>query len=81
MTFQEKLTACDKNTNAERTGILKYGPQEKMGRAHRTYPLIIVSDHTKSIYQNHWTSVDGNHYSGRGLTGNQTLDDMQSDTP
>ena len=43
-------------------------------------PLVIISDHTKSIYEDRWASGDVIHYTGMGLEGDQSLDYMQNKT-
>ena len=60
--------------------ILKCGPQGGMRRSHRTGSLIIISDHTKSSYEDRWVSGDVIHYTGMGLEGDQSLDYMQNNT-
>lgn len=80
MKFQHNLTTGDTITNAELTVIFKCGPQGGMRRAHRTNSLIIVSDHTRSIYEDRWASGDVIHYTGMGLEGDQSLDYMQNKT-
>ncbi|EMI15113.1 restriction endonuclease [Bacillus stratosphericus LAMA 585] len=43
-----------------------------MRRSHKTNTLVLVSDHTKALYEDRW---DGNvlHYTGMGRVGDQTL--------
>lgn len=50
-----------------------------MRRSISTNTLVIVSDHTKSIYEDRWI---GNvfHYTGMGLTGDQRIDATQNKT-
>jgi 5-methylcytosine-specific restriction enzyme A len=52
--------------------IFKCAPQGGMRRSHETNTLVIVSDHTKALYEDRW---HGNvlHYTGMGRVGNQTL--------
>lgn len=58
--------------NNEITKIFKCAPQGGMRRSHKTNTLILVSDHTKALYEDRW---DGNvlHYTGMGRVGDQTL--------
>ncbi|MBO8136759.1 MAG: HNH endonuclease [Desulfotomaculum sp.] len=59
--------------------IFKCSNSGGMRRSHRTNSLVIVSDHTKSIYEDRW--VDGIfHYTGMGLEGDQSLDYAQNKT-
>ncbi len=66
-------------SNKDLMSIFKCGPQGGMRRAHKTKSLILVSDHTKSIYEDRW--IDNIfHYTGMGLTGNQSLSFNQNRT-
>ncbi|WP_234710326.1 MULTISPECIES: HNH endonuclease [Bacillus] len=58
--------------NNEITEIFKCAPQGGMRRSHKTNTLVLVSDHTKALYEDRW---DGNvlHYTGMGRVGDQTL--------
>ncbi|MEV9503710.1 HNH endonuclease [Bacillus safensis] len=58
--------------NSEITEIFKCAPQGGMRRSLKTNTLVLVSDHTKALYEDRW---DGNvfHYTGMGRTGDQTL--------
>ncbi len=58
--------------NNEITKIFKCAPQGGMRRSHKTNTLVLVSDHTKALYEDRW---DGNvlHYTGMGRVGDQTL--------
>lgn len=57
--------------NNEITKKFKYAPQGGIRWTHRTYALILVSNHAKPLYDR-W---EGNvfHYTGMGRVGNQTL--------
>jgi len=44
-----------------------------MRRSHKTNTLVIVSDHTKSLYDDKWFA-DELHYIGMGSKWNQSLD-------
>ncbi|WP_235782409.1 HNH endonuclease [Peribacillus psychrosaccharolyticus] len=58
--------------NKDITRIFKCAPQGGMRRSIETNTLVLVSDHTKSLYEDRW---DGNifHYTGMGRVGDQTL--------
>jgi 5-methylcytosine-specific restriction protein A len=50
-----------------------------MRRSHQTNTLVIVSDHTKSVYEDRW--IDNIfHYTGMGLEGDQSLEFAQNKT-
>jgi len=50
-----------------------------MRRSHRTNTLVIISDHTRGIYEDRW---EGNtlHYTGMGLKSDQSLSATQNKT-
>lgn len=66
-------------TNDELMEHFKCSPQGGMRRAHRTKSLVLISDHTKSIYEDRWID-DIFHYTGMGLTGDQSLSFHQNKT-
>lgn len=51
-----------------------------MRRSLKTHCLVILSNHTKSIYEDCWATSDVIHYTGMGLEGVQSLDYMQNKT-
>lgn len=58
--------------NSDLLAIFKVGNMGGMRRSHDTNSLILVSDHTKGIYDDRW--VDNIcYYTGMGLKGNQKL--------
>lgn len=59
--------------------VFRVGPQGGMRRSLRTNTLVIISDHTKTIYEDRWIG-DIFHYTGMGLSGDQRLDFMQNKT-
>jgi len=66
-------------TNDELMMHFKCSPQGGMRRSHRTKSLVLISDHTKAIYEDRW--IDNIfHYTGMGLTGNQRLSFQQNKT-
>jgi len=50
-----------------------------MRKSNRTNTLVIVSDHTKSIYEDRWID-DILHYTGMGLQGDQNINYSQNKT-
>lgn len=59
--------------------IFKCSPQGGMRRSIKTNSLVIVSDHTRGIYEDKW--IDGKlHYTGMGLRGDQSLAFNQNKT-
>jgi 5-methylcytosine-specific restriction enzyme A len=65
--------------NKQLTDIFKCSSQGGMRRSHQTNTLVIVSDHTKSIYEDRWFD-DVLHYTGMGLSGHQRIDYAQNKT-
>ena len=66
-------------TNQEICNIFKCSPQGGMRKSNKTNTLVIVSDRTKSIYDDRWIE-DIFYYTGMGLTGDQKLDYAQNKT-
>jgi 5-methylcytosine-specific restriction enzyme A len=77
MPFDPQLTQGQIISNNELMAIFKCSPQGGMRRSHRTNTLVIVSDHTKGLYEDRW---DGNtlHYTGMGLAGDQSISSTQN---
>jgi 5-methylcytosine-specific restriction protein A len=69
----------DMVSNQQLCEIFGCSPQGGMRRAHKTKSLVLISDHTKAIYEDRWIN-DIFHYTGMGLTGNQSLTFMQNKT-
>lgn len=65
--------------NQELRGIFKCSPQGGMRKSNRTSTLVIVSDHTKAIYEDRWID-DILHYTGMGLEGDQNINYSQNKT-
>jgi 5-methylcytosine-specific restriction protein A len=65
--------------NNELRNVFRVGSQGGMRRSLRTNTLVIISDHTKAIYEDRWIG-DIFHYTGMGLSGDQRLDFMQNKT-
>jgi 5-methylcytosine-specific restriction protein A len=79
MSFSHNLKPGDTISNEQLTHLFKCGIQGGMRRSHKTNTLVLVSDHTKKIYEDRW--VDNTlHYSGIGMAGDQSLDFAQNKT-
>ncbi|WP_234402365.1 HNH endonuclease [Oceanobacillus damuensis] len=59
-------------SNNDITDVFGCSPQGGMRRSYKTNSLVLVSNHTKALYEDRW---EGNifHYTGMGQVGNQTL--------
>ncbi len=79
MEFDPELKQGDILRNDDICRIFKCSPQGGMRRSRRKNCLVIVSDHTKSIYEDRWEN-DVFHYTGMGLTGDQSLSFAQNRT-
>ena len=79
MAFDPNLKQSDILINDDICQIFKCSPQGGMRRSKRTNSLVIVSDHTKSIYEDRWEK-DIFHYTGMGLNGDQSLSFAQNKT-
>ena len=55
-------------------------PQGGMRRSHKTNTLVLVANHTKSLYEDEW-KLDTMNYTGMGSKGDQSLDFAQHKTP
>jgi 5-methylcytosine-specific restriction enzyme A len=82
-----KITPTDKISlkpgnslnNEELRSHFKCSSQGGMRRSLKTNTLVLVSDHTKSTYEDKWRGYIF-HYTGMGLTGNQSLTFQQNKT-
>ena len=79
MSFNHGLQPGHTITNDELRAIFKCGSQGGMRRSLQTNTLVIISDHTKTIYEDRWKN-DVFHYTGMGLTGDQSLSFAQNRT-
>jgi 5-methylcytosine-specific restriction enzyme A len=77
--FEPNLKPGEILTNKDICRIFQCSPQGGMRRSKRTNSLVIVSDHLKGIYEDRWVN-DILHYTGMGLTGNQSLFHAQNKT-
>jgi 5-methylcytosine-specific restriction protein A len=79
MSFNPELAIGTKIDNKTLREIFKCSPQGGMRRSNRTNTLCLISDHTKSLYDDKW--IDGvMHYTGMGSNGDQSLEYMQNKT-
>ncbi|CAH2213162.1 HNH endonuclease [Tepidibacter aestuarii] len=73
----KNLEVSDILANNQIMHLFKCSNSSGMRRAHRTNTLSIISDHTKSLYDDRW--IDGIfHYTGMGQVGDQSLDYAQN---
>jgi len=77
--FKHGLNPGDTIINSQLIDIFKCSPQGGMRRSRRTNTLVIVSDHTRGIYEDRWID-DILHYTGMGLEGDQKIDAAQNKT-
>jgi len=66
-------------SNSELCEVFKCGPQGGMRRSKRTNSLILISDHTKTLYDDRWLA-NVLHYTGMGLKGDQSISFAQNKT-
>lgn len=74
------ISIGDELTNQEIVSIFKCGNQGGMRRSIRENCLILITDHTKSLYDDHIDSKGILHYTGMGTKGDQDLDWSQNRT-
>lgn len=79
MTFDPRLQPGETISNRKLTELFKCSSQGGMRRSHATESLVLIADHTQSLYQNRW--IDGRfHFSGIGKKGDQQLSFSQNKT-
>jgi 5-methylcytosine-specific restriction protein A len=66
-------------TNSDLYEVFKCGNSGGMRKSNSTNSLLIISDHTKSLYDDRWEE-DTLYYTGMGQTGDQSLKFMQNKT-
>ena len=66
-------------TNEEITKVFRVGNMGGMRRSKATGTLVIISDHTKGLYDDKWYG-DELHYTGMGKNGDQDITWMQNKT-
>ena len=80
MRFETGLKPGVQIDNRKLTEIFKCSTQGGMRRSHRTDSLVLVSDHTRGIYDDRWVSNDILHYTGIGLDGDQNINFAKNKT-
>ena len=66
-------------THSDIIAEFKCGNMGGMRRSKATNSLVIISDHTKGLYEDKWFG-DVLHYTGMGKNGDQDLNFMQNKT-
>lgn len=79
MSFNPNLKLGEAITNQELRAIFSCGMMGGMRRSKKTNTLVIVSDHTKGLYEDKWFG-DVLHYTGMGKVGDQDLNAAQNKT-
>jgi len=79
MSYVPKFAVGQVVTNAEIVDEFQCGNMGGMRRSKRKNALIIISDHTKGLYEDKWFG-DILHYTGMGKSGDQDLNFMQNKT-
>lgn len=79
MTFKPNLNIGNILSNKEIGQVFKCGNMGGMRKSNRTDTLVLVTDHTKGLYEDRWEG-DILHYTGMGKNGNQDLNFAQNKT-
>lgn len=79
MEFDPGIKAGDIITHKDLCDIFKVGNMGGMRRSNKTGTLVIISDHTKGLYDDKWYG-DELHYTGMGKIGDQVLVGNQNKT-
>ncbi|CAK7038077.1 HNH endonuclease [Tissierella sp.] len=79
MTFNPKLKIGQVINNDDLREIFKCGNMGGMRKSNTTNTLVIVSDHTKGLYEDRWEG-DVLHYTGMGKNGDQGISFAQNRT-
>jgi HNH endonuclease. len=79
MSFTPNFKINDTVTNDGIRASFQCGNMGGMRRSHNTNTLMIISDHTKGLYEDKWFG-DELHYTGMGKSGDQTLEFSQNKT-
>ena len=77
--FEVPLKSGDVIDNDTLKAVFRCSPQGSMRRSLTTNSLVLISDHTKSAYEDKWIGKIF-HYTGMGLTGEQSLSFQQNRT-
>ena len=79
MAYDHGLKSGDTINNQQMMEIFKCSQQGGMRRSHATNTLLLISDHTKSLYEDLWQG-DILHYVGMGTEGDQDINFQQNKT-
>jgi 5-methylcytosine-specific restriction protein A len=79
MSFDPGLKIGEVITHDRLLDIFKCGNMGGMRRSQKTNTLVIISDHTKGLYEDKWVG-DVLHYTGMGKNGDQSLTFAQNRT-
>jgi len=79
MIFKPDIQQSNTLTNKELYKLFQCANTGGMRRSHDTNSLVIVSDHTKGLYDDKWYGNEI-HYTGMGSTGDQSQSFMQNRT-
>ncbi|EAX47151.1 HNH endonuclease [Thermosinus carboxydivorans Nor1] len=79
MSFDPGLKIGEVITHDRLLDIFKCGNMGGMRRSQKTNTLVIISDHTKGLYEDKWVG-DVLHYTGMGKNGDQSLNFAQNRT-
>ena len=74
MSLKDSLYIGEIVNNKRLVSVFKCSTQGGMRRSLETNTLVLISDHTVSIYDDQWVSKDILHFTGIGLTGDQRID-------
>ena len=79
MAFDPHLQPGETISNQRLSELFKCSSQGGMRRSHATDSLVLIADHTQSLYENRW--IDNRfHFSGIGKKGDQDLAFSQNKT-
>jgi len=73
------LTIGNHYNNEDICNAFMCAPQGGMRRSHKTNTLVLVANHTKSLYEDEW-ELDTMNYTGMGSKGDQSLEFAQNKT-
>ena len=79
LNFDPGLNPGETISNDRLTELFRCSPQGGMRRSLTTNTLVLVSDHTRGIYEDRWVN-EILHYTGMGLKGDQNIDAAQNKT-
>lgn len=79
MNFKPRVSLGETYSNKDICDMFLCSPQGGMRKSNSTNSLVLISDHTKSLYNDRWIG-DVFHYTGMGQEGDQDLHFMQNKT-